>query len=129
MCVIPAVDDFANSEAIKLAKTVDPEGKRTLGVVTKVDLAKNDVKIMDKLRGVGNNVNLKLGFIAVKNKMNNENVSIKQARTNEKTYFLSSSQFFNVSREYWGTGTLIDRISELQMSRVEEFVPKNDKYA
>jgi GTP-binding protein EngB required for normal cell division len=124
LCVIPAVDDFANSEAIKLAKTVDPEGKRTLGVVTKVDLAKNDVKIMDKLRGTGNNVNLKLGFIAVKNKMNNENVSIKQARTNEKTYFLSSSQFFNVSREYWGTGTLIDRISELQMSRVEEFVPK-----
>jgi GTP-binding protein EngB required for normal cell division len=124
LCVIPAVDDFANSEAIKLAKTVDPEGKRTLGVITKVDLAKNDVKIMDKLRGIGNNINLKLGFIAVRNKTNEESISIKQARANEKTYFLSSSQFFNVSREYWGTETLIDRISELQMARVEEFVPK-----
>jgi GTP-binding protein EngB required for normal cell division len=124
LCVIPAVDDFANSEAIKLAKTVDPEGKRTLGVVTKVDLAKNDVKIMDKLKGIGNNINLKLGFIAVRNKTNEENISVKQARANEKTYFLSSGQFFNVSREYWGTETLIDRISELQMARVEEFVPK-----
>ena len=124
LCVIPAVDDFANSEAIKLAKSVDTEGKRTLGVVTKVDLAKNDVKIMDKLRGVGNNVSLKLGFIAVKNKMNDEKISVKQARANEKKYFLNSSQFYNVSREYWGTETLIDRISELQMARVEEFVPK-----
>ena len=124
LCVIPAVDDFANSEAIKLAKTVDPDGKRTLGVVTKVDLAKNDIKIVDKLKGIGNNVSLKLGFIAVRNKMGDDNVSTKQARLNEKTYFLSSSQFYNVSREYWGTGTLIDRISELQMARVEEFVPK-----
>lgn len=124
LCVIPAVDDFANSEAIKLAKSVDTDGKRTLGVVTKVDLAKNDVKITDKLRGVGNNVSLKLGFIAVKNKMNDEKISVKQARANEKKYFLNSSQFYNVSREYWGTETLIDRISELQMARVEEFVPK-----
>tara|TARA_B110000977_G_scaffold201498_1_gene296427 strand:+ start:372 stop:2258 length:1887 start_codon:yes stop_codon:yes gene_type:complete len=124
LCVIPAVDDFANSEAIKLAKTVDPEGKRTLGVITKVDMAKSDVKIMDKLRGIGNNVNLKLGFIAVRNKIDDEQITIKQARANEKKYFLSSTQFYNVSREYWGTGTLIDKISELQMTRVEEFVPK-----
>lgn len=124
LCVIPAVDDFANSEAIKLAKKVDPEGKRTLGVITKVDLAKNDIKIMDKLRGVGNNIALKLGFIAVKNKNNEEKITIKQARSNEKKYFLNSPQFAHVSREYWGTDTLIDRISELQMARVEEFVPK-----
>ena len=79
---------------------------------------------MDKLRGVGNNIALKLGFIAVKNKNNEEKITIKQARSNEKKYFLNSPQFAHVSREYWGTDTLIDRISELQMARVEEFVPK-----
>lgn len=122
LCVIPAVDDFANSEAIKLSKSVDPEGKRTLGVVTKVDLAKDDAKIADKLLGLGNNVKLSLGFIAVMNKMGTQ--TVKQARSYEDDYFSNSPYFQNISRQYWGTETLIDKITELQMIRVEEFIPK-----
>ena len=36
LVVIPAMDDFANAEAVALAKKYDPEGRRTLGGVTKV---------------------------------------------------------------------------------------------
>ena len=66
LCVVPCLDD-ANSEQ-KLAKEVDKQGKRTLGIVTKVDLCKSDTKIAEKLKGEGNNVKLDLGFVAVRNR-------------------------------------------------------------
>ena len=38
LAVTAANVDFATSEAIKLARKVDPLGKRTLAVLTKIDL-------------------------------------------------------------------------------------------
>lgn len=38
LAVSPANSDLANSDALKLAKEVDPEGLRTVGVITKLDL-------------------------------------------------------------------------------------------
>jgi len=127
LCVCPALDDFANSEAIRLAKEVDPEGKRTLGVITKVDLCKSDTKIEDKLRGEDNNVQLKLGFIAVRNRTPDEvrrGITLEKLRKYEEQFFNSSSYFYGVPRKYWGIDTLIDKISELQMASIDEFIPK-----
>jgi interferon-induced GTP-binding protein Mx1 len=127
LCVCPALDDFANSEAIKLAKEVDPEGKRTLGVITKVDLCKADTKIEEKLRGEENNVQLALGFIAVRNRTPDEvkkGINITKLRQNEEQFFNTSSHFYGIPKKYWGMNTLIDKISELQMSSVDEFIPK-----
>ena len=38
LAVSPANQDLANSDALKLAKEVDPQGLRTIGVITKLDL-------------------------------------------------------------------------------------------
>lgn len=38
LVVTPANQDLANSEGLKMARNVDPEGLRTIGVLTKVDL-------------------------------------------------------------------------------------------
>ncbi|GBP07218.1 Dynamin [Eumeta japonica] len=38
LAVTPANTDLANSDALKLAKDVDPQGIRTIGVITKLDL-------------------------------------------------------------------------------------------
>lgn len=38
LAVSPANQDLANSDALKIAKEVDPEGMRTIGVLTKLDL-------------------------------------------------------------------------------------------
>jgi len=127
LCVVPAVDDFANSEAIKFAKSVDPQGKRTLGVVTKIDLCKSDTRISEKLRGEGNNVKLELGFVAVRNRSPDDVIkgtSIAKLREMEKNFFETSSHFIGVDCQYWGINTLINRISELQMKAVDDFIPK-----
>lgn len=127
LCVMPALDDFANSEAIKLAKSVDQMGKRTLGVITKVDLCKSDTKIAEKLRGEGHNVKLELGFVAVRNRSPDDvlkRTSIAKLRELEKNFFETSTHFIGVDHQYWGINTLIHRIGDLQMKAIDDFIPK-----
>lgn len=38
LAVTAANTDLANSDGLKMARDVDPEGTRTIGVLTKVDL-------------------------------------------------------------------------------------------
>lgn len=64
LCAIPANTEFVTSAAVKLASSADPQGLRTLGVVTKVDQVSGSIK--KKLEGLdGSDVKLKLGFVAV----------------------------------------------------------------
>jgi hypothetical protein len=38
LCVIPANADMATSQGLDLARKWDPDGSRTLGVITKIDI-------------------------------------------------------------------------------------------
>jgi len=38
LCVIPANADISTSDGLKLARDIDPNGNRTIGVLTKVDI-------------------------------------------------------------------------------------------
>ncbi|CAG7847975.1 Dynamin-related protein DNM1 [Serendipita indica DSM 11827] len=69
-CVILAVSaanvDLANSDSLKLARSVDPQGRRTIGVLTKLDLMDAGTNAADIL--TGRVYPLKLGFIGVVNR-------------------------------------------------------------
>jgi len=39
LCVIPANQDMTTSDALKMAQEEDPQGVRTIGVITKVVLS------------------------------------------------------------------------------------------
>eukprot|EP00741_Cyanophora_paradoxa_P006201 tig00000985_g6013.t1 len=62
LAVTAANTDIANSDAIQLAKQVDPAGDRTIGVLTKLDLMDQGTDATDVL--LGRVVPLKRGFIA-----------------------------------------------------------------
>ncbi|PIO53051.1 hypothetical protein TELCIR_25632, partial [Teladorsagia circumcincta] len=66
LAVTPANQDFATSEPIKMAREVDPEGQRTLAVLTKLDLMDQGTDAMDVL--MGKVVPVKLGIIGVVNR-------------------------------------------------------------
>ena len=51
LCVLPANVDIANSDALKLARKIDPEGNRTIGVVTKLDIMEGGTSAIDLLEG------------------------------------------------------------------------------
>lgn len=38
LALSPATTDLANSDSLQFAREVDPEGDRTIGVITKIDL-------------------------------------------------------------------------------------------
>ncbi len=58
--------DLATSDALKLAREVDPEGNRTLGVLTKLDLMDKGTDAMNVLTGM--HIPLKHGWIGVVNR-------------------------------------------------------------
>lgn len=55
-----------NSDALKIAREVDPEGRRTIGVLTKVDLMDRGTNAYDVLTNKA--FPLRLGFTAVINR-------------------------------------------------------------
>jgi replication fork clamp-binding protein CrfC len=58
--------DLATSDALQLAKEADPEGKRTIGVLTKMDLMDEGTNARDILDG--KLLPLKRGYIVVINR-------------------------------------------------------------
>ncbi|CAL8117594.1 unnamed protein product [Orchesella dallaii] len=66
--VSPANNDIQNSEAITLAKEVDPNGNRTLGVLTKIDIMEPGTDARKELTGKHPHVQLKLGMIGIMNR-------------------------------------------------------------
>ena len=51
LAVTGANTDLANSDGLKLAREVDPEGIRTIGVLTKIDLMDAGTDVVDILAG------------------------------------------------------------------------------
>ncbi|CDJ43455.1 dynamin-like protein, putative [Eimeria tenella] len=66
-CVILAITaantDIANSDSLKIAREADPEGRRTIGVVTKVDTMEEGADCADVL--LGKVYPLRRGFVGV----------------------------------------------------------------
>lgn len=63
LAVTPANADFVNSESLKLARTVDPTGERTLCVLTKLDIMDKGTDASDVF--AGNIIPVKLGIVGV----------------------------------------------------------------
>lgn len=67
MCVSNGASDLAGCNGISLAKKCDPEGNRTIGVLTKSDLALPS-EIVKALKNEGHTVKFKNGFHALINR-------------------------------------------------------------
>ncbi|MGH0146040.1 UNVERIFIED_CONTAM: hypothetical protein FKN15_020404 [Acipenser sinensis] len=65
LAITAANTDLATSEALKLARDADPDGRRTLAVVTKLDLMDAGTDALDVL--LGRVIPVKLGIIGVIN--------------------------------------------------------------
>lgn len=117
------MSDFANSEALKEAKKYDPDGRRTLGVVTKTDNVQAGCGIKAKLRMEDGHVRLKLGFIAVVNRTPievEEDTPAEEVRAREEKFFTTNPELAGLEKERWGLDTLVERIVEIQEERIEE---------
>lgn len=66
LAVSAAENDIVNSDGLKIAKEVDPHGRRTLAVITKLDLMNKGTNARDLL--TSRDIPAKLGIIGVVNR-------------------------------------------------------------
>ncbi|KAA3482509.1 dynamin-related protein 3A [Gossypium australe] len=80
IAVTPANSDLANSDALQIAGNADPDGYRTIGVITKLDIMDRGTDARNLL--LGKVIPLRLGYIGVVNRSQEDillNRSIKDA--------------------------------------------------
>lgn len=88
LTVTPANTDLSTSESLKLARSVDPEGKRTIAVISKLDLMDAGTDAYDVL--CGRVIPVKLGIVGVVNRSQKhtmEKKSIEDALKDEEKFF------------------------------------------
>jgi dynamin, putative len=94
LAVTSANQDLATSDALKIAKEVDPEGLRTIGVITKLDLMDEGTDAKDILEN--KLLPLRRGYIGVVNRSQRDiegKKDIRVAIENERKFFLSHSSY------------------------------------
>lgn len=111
LAVTAANTDLANSDGLKLAREVDPEGQRTIGVLTKVDLMDEGTDVVDIL--AGRIIPLRLGYVPVVNRGQRDIENkrpISFALEHEKNYFENHKAYRNKS-SYCGTPYLARKLN------------------
>lgn len=111
LAVTSANQDLANSDGLKLAREVDPEGQRTIGVLSKVDLMDDGTDVVDIL--AGRIIPLRLGYVPVVNRgqrdIENKKL-IAYALENEKNFFENHKAYRNKA-SYCGTPYLARKLN------------------
>lgn len=123
LAVSPANVDLVNSEALKLARHVDPMGRRTVGVLTKLDLMDHGTNAMDILSG--RVYPLKLGFIGVVNRSQQDiqsGKSLQDALQAEQEFFRHHPAYRNISLRC-GTQYLAKTLNTTLMAHIRERLP------
>jgi len=128
LCIFSANVDIATAESFALANKVDPSGVRTIGVITKADLASNeDALVQQLLMERSDTYKLNLGFIAVRNRSAEEKISLQEARRREKEFFRQHPASASVGWHCLGVDALINRLADLYADRIKETFPKMRK--
>lgn len=112
---MPCNVDIATQEILKFAEAADPNGIRTMGVLTKADLATERATkdaIMDLVSGKRNP--LKLGYYVVKNRSADDNNSTLFDRLNDEKAFFMAPPWSSVA-DRCGIPSLKTRLRELLM--------------
>ncbi|OZJ05084.1 Vacuolar protein sorting-associated protein 1 [Bifiguratus adelaidae] len=124
LAVTAANTDLANSDGLKLAREVDPEGARTIGVLTKVDLMDQGTDVVDIL--AGRIIPLRLGYVPVVNRGQRDidtNKTISKALDAEKAFFENHSAYRSKA-QYCGTPFLARKLNMILMHHIRNTLPE-----
>ncbi|XP_072289032.1 dynamin-1-like [Eucyclogobius newberryi] len=116
LAVSPANSDLANSDALKIAKEVDPQGMRTIGVITKLDLMDEGTDARDILEN--KLLPLRRGYVGVVNRSQKDidgKKDITAALQAERKFFLSHSSYRHLA-DRMGTAYLQKVLNQVSLT-------------
>ncbi|EAU88087.1 VpsA protein [Coprinopsis cinerea okayama7 len=126
-CIILAVTaantDLANSDGLKMAREVDPDGTRTIGVLTKIDLMDKGTDVVDIL--AGRIIPLRLGYVPVVNRGQHDiesNKPINAALEAERDFF-ENHPSYKSKAQFCGTPFLARKLNMILMHHIRSTLP------
>ncbi|XP_072152340.1 dynamin isoform X7 [Bemisia tabaci] len=123
LAVTPANTDLANSDALKIAKEVDPAGVRTIGVITKLDLMDDGTDAREILEN--KLLPLRRGYIGVVNRSQRDiegRKDIKAAMAAERKFFLGHPAYRHMA-DRLGTPYLQRVLNQQLTNHIRETLP------
>ncbi|CAB4279318.1 unnamed protein product [Prunus armeniaca] len=123
LAITPANQDIATSDAIRIARQVDPAGERTFGVLTKLDLMDKGTNALDVLEG--RSYRLQHPWVGIVNRSQvdiNKNVDMIAARRREREFFSSSPDYGHLASKM-GSEYLAKLLSKHLESVIKARIP------
>lgn len=123
LAITPGNTDIANSDGLQIAKEVDPNYQRTMGIITKMDLVEKGSKMVKTL--LNEDVNLRLGFIGVICRSHEESQTKKnyQEALKFEENFFDQHEEFNEVRHLLGNKVLKYTLSNILVEHIKASLP------
>jgi len=124
LAVLPANQDMSVSDSLQLARNVDPQGLRSIGVITKIDIMDQGTDAAKMLRG--EDVPLRLGYVGVKMRSQQDIISkkpVKESLKEEKDWFENHRVYGKLPPGMVGTPVLIDKLTQILFKHIRRFLP------
>eukprot|EP00250_Pteridium_aquilinum_P001030 c11216_g1_i1 orf=414-2930(+) len=123
LAVSPANADLANSDALQMARLADPDGSRTIGVITKLDIMDRGTDARNFL--LGNVIPLRLGYVGVVNRSQEDilgNKSVCDALMYEEIFFRSRPVYHNLA-DRCGIAQLAKKLNSILVQHIKTILP------
>ena len=125
LAVMPANADIATSDGLWLAKSeLDPQGVRTIGAITKIDIMDKGTDAKAMLDG--KDVPLLHGYVGLKCRSKQDildNMSVQDGIEKEKAYFNSHKVYVGMDQTKLGVTNLTNRLSNIMFFHIKRTLP------
>jgi GTPase SAR1 family protein len=126
LAVVSATNDAANQPILRKVRLVDPEGARTLGIITKPDRLCAGSGMESKYLELARNedVFFRLGWHVLKNRSFEQGECSLEERNFAESMFFRTSNFNSLPAENLGIDALRARLSLLLFEHIKQELPK-----
>ena len=121
MCVIPANSYYKSNIELRMAKEIDFGSKRTLGIVTKIDIMDNGTYCSKLL--LNQEIPLNFGYVGVLNRTKAERINkmpIEEKYEKEKIFFNNHKIYNKVPFQLLGHESMIDKMKIIYFMMVKK---------
>jgi len=128
LAVLPANQDISCSDALQMARQVDPQGIRSIGVITKIDIMDSGTDACHMLKG--EDVPLRLGYVGVKMRSQQDIMNKKpvvDALEDERQWFENHRAYGKLPPGFVGTPVLISKLTQILFKHIRRFLPEIKK--
>ncbi|KAH0556780.1 hypothetical protein GP486_005432, partial [Trichoglossum hirsutum] len=127
LAVVGGNNDFVHQTVLNRARRFDPDGSRTIGVLTKPDLT-GTIGLEDKFIALVNNEDalnrFKLGWYVLLNPGPTETWLSPELRQQKEEEFFSRGKWSTLPRSMCGSGSLKKKLTEQLQHHISRHVPK-----